>query len=258
VLDNYFTVAQYGQFASTGVEAVARWSFNEPNAFATIIQNGTRWDAAADYWVLVAMRHLLGPRVLAVAGDATATATIVAFAQCTLTGAVRRHDTSSSSSSSSDGDGGDAEFHWRWDLSRVAHPLTGTHPPTAGVAAAQLPPGNGSIVLMIANPNAHAVNVSLAEWVSADLLFGTAPLRTLPRLDWLFSAPGGPEDLGATSPVLNAFDGGGTLLRLADDGTLPPMRGFYVPVSGAAAITLPPRSQLLTVLLEAAAPACMG
>lgn len=249
VLDNYFTVAQYGAFASTGVEAVARWSFNEPNAFATIIQNGSRWDAAADFWILVAMRHLLGPRVLAVAGDAGATATIVAFAQCTLTGATRRRDATTS---------GEDEYQWRWDLSRVAHPLRGKNPLSAGVIAPQLAPGNGSIVLMIANPNAYAVNLSIAEWVSAARPFGAAPVRTVPRLDWVFTAPGGPDDLGATSPVLNAFDGGGTLLRLADDGSLPPMRGFYVSANGATAVALPPRSQLLTVLLEAAAPACIG
>lgn len=250
-LDSFFTLAQFGQYASTGVGIVARWSYNEPNAFATIWQNATRWDVAADFWIMVAMRALLDRGVLAVTSDANATAAIVAYAQCTLAGAVRRGPPSGVSGEIDD------EFHWRWDLSRVVHPLVGTHPPT-NTAAALLPAaaGNGSIVLFAANPRNFAVNLSLTEAVSADT--PSRPLQTTPRLDWVFSSPGGPADLGALSPVLNAFDHGGTLLRLADDGSLPPMRGFYVPAGGAETVSLPPRSLLFSVLLHAEAPACTG
>lgn len=99
---------------------------------------------------------------------------------------------------------------------------------------------------MIANPSLTPTNVTIPG------------MRTTPRLDWAFTAPGGPADLASKAPILNAFDSGGTLLRVAADGSLPPMPGFYVPPSGSETVTLPPRSQLFTVLLEAAAPACGG
>ena len=233
VLNNYFTVAQYGQYAPTGVGFVARWSFNEPNPFATIIQNGTRWDVAADFWLLKTIKALLGPEVLAVTGDEGSG--VAAFAYCLLTGSTRRND-------SMDGSGGE---EWRWDLSQVRHPLAGT-PPRAGVSSSVKVAGNGSVVLVIANPSLSATTVTIPG------------LRTTPRLDWAFTAPGGPADLSSTTPVLNAFDNGGTLLRVSADGSLPPMPGFYVASSASETLTLPPRSQLFSVFLEAAAPACLG
>jgi hypothetical protein len=253
VADGYFTLAQYGQYARTGVGIVARWSFNEPNAFATVVQNGTRWDVAADYWLLVAMKALLGPGVLAVAGDAGSD--IVAYAQCVLMGVTRRQG-SSNSSSSGGTSAADAGGWWRWDLSQVEHPFAGTHPnPSTGAAGmhAQVTAGNGSVVFFYANPSLVRVNVSLTALTSA----GGFPLTATPRIDWVFSSPGGDDDLVALAPVLNAFADGGAVLRIAEDGSLPPMPGFYVGAGGSATLSLPPRSQGFSVLLEAAAPACM-
>ena len=234
VLNNYYTVAQYGQYSRTGVGVVARWSFNEPNPFATIVQNGSRWDVAADFWVLKAIKALLGPEVLGVSGDEGSG--VAAYAYCLVTGATRRG-----------GSGGSEDGAWRWDLSQVRHPQAGTAPRSAGAsAAAPVAAGNGTVVLMIANPSSTPTNVSLPG------------LHTAPRLDWVFTAPGGPADLASTAPVLNAFDRGGTLLRVAEDGSLPPMPGFYVAPGASQTLVLPPRSQTFSVLLEAAAPACGG
>ncbi len=153
------------------------------------------------------------------------------------------------------------------------------HPAAAAAGAATAAAttaANGSVVLMFANPSTHRVNVSIASLLGGGPLAtasgrgfnggdgggddggrGWAFLATTPRVDWVFSAPGGPDDLAAVAPVLNAFDGGGVLLRVAEDGGLPPMRGFYVPADGEEALSLPPRSQGFSVLLEAAAAACM-
>lgn len=234
VLNNYFTVAEYGQYARTGVGLVARWSFNEPNPFATIIQNGTRWDVAADFWLLKTIKALLGPEVLAVAGDEGSG--IAAYAHCLLMGAARRDGHSTTNTHN--------DQAWRWDLSQVQHPSAGLSPLKA--APKTYAGGNGSVVLMAANPSTSPTNVTISG------------LRTTPRIDWVFTAPGGPTDLSATTPVLNAFDRGGTLLTLGADGSLPPMPGFFVAAGASETIMLPPRSQVFSVLLSADAPACGG
>jgi hypothetical protein len=111
-LHNFFTLAELGQYASlpgvpkpttsmgttnasTGgarssgagrragryapVEMVARWAFAEASPFATISKNGTRWDVAADYWLIVMYKRLIGgTRVLAVSGDEAGEALVYA------------------------------------------------------------------------------------------------------------------------------------------------------------------------------------
>ncbi len=251
ILDNFFTIAEFGQYASTGVGIVARWSFNEPNPFATIIQNNTRWEVASDYWILVAMRALLGPNVLEIKSDTNALNSIIAYAQCLLEDTILRDD--------KDNDVVDVinttdKFHWRWDLSRVRHPLFGTHPTHTTSTTSHVivgGNGNGTIVLMIANTQSFSINITLSEIFMNGQ---TKPLQTTPRIDYVFTAPNG--DLGSISPILNEFNNGGIVLRLADDGSLPPMNGFYVPSSGTETIILPSKSQLFSVLLEAKAPAC--
>lgn len=252
ILDNFFTIAEFGQYASTGVGIVARWSFNEPNPFATIIQNDTRWEVASDYWLMVAMRTLLGPNVLEIKSDTNALNSIIAYAQCLLEDTILRDD--------KDNDVVDVinttdKFHWRWDLSRVKHPLFGTHPTHTTSTTSHVivgGNGNGTIVLMIANTQSFSINITLSEMFMND--GQTKPLQTTPRIDYVFTAPNG--DLGSISPILNEFNNGGIVLRLLDDGSLPPMNGFYVPSSGTETIILPSKSQLFSVLLEAKAPAC--
>lgn len=254
VLDNFFTIAEFGQYASTGVGIVARWSFNEPNAFATILQNDTRWEVASDYWIMIAMRMLLGSNVLAVNSDTNALNSIIAYAQCLLEGTTRRDDIFDDGMNTTD------EFQWRWDLSRLRHPLSGIHPThmSSSATSRQFSAGNGTIVIMIANTKSFAINVTLSEMFTngQTTLLQTTLLQTTPRIDYVFTAPNG--DLGSIAPILNEFDNGGTILRLEDDGSLPPMKGFFVPISGTETIHLPSQSQLFSVLLEAKAPACIN
>ena len=39
---------------------VARWAFAEHSPFATIDKNGSRWDVASDYWLIVLYKRLVG------------------------------------------------------------------------------------------------------------------------------------------------------------------------------------------------------
>ena len=50
---------------------------------------------------------------------------------------------------------------------------------------------------------------------------------------------------------------GGSILRVLEDGSLPPLPGRWVPQGGAPELTLPPLSQAFFVLLDAGASACM-
>jgi hypothetical protein len=122
--------------------------------------------------------------------------------------------------------------------------LRSTFDPVSGalVYAACGPARNGSVALSAVNPTLAPVTLTLADAVGA-------PLAPAPRLAYVFTAPGGPGDLASLTPLLN----GGAALRLADDGTPPPIEPVFV---GSGAIVLPPRSQAFFVLLDARAPAC--
>ena len=91
-----------------------------------------------------------------------------------------------------------------------------------------------------------AVNVG-----NATLALVLAGVVTTPRLEWVFTAPGG--NLSALAPLLN---GNQPPLRLAPDGSLPAMPPVEVIAGGAAALTMPPLSQAFFVLLASKAPAC--
>jgi len=104
--------------------------------------------------------------------------------------------------------------------------------------------GNGTVTLSAVNPTLAPVALALADAAGA-------PLAAAPRLEFVFTAPGGPADVGARAPSLN----GGAPLRLADDGAPPRVDPAFVAAGG---IVLPPRSQAFFVLLDAAAPACGG
>lgn len=60
-LHGMYTIAELGQFALTGVGIMARWSFSEYSPFATIHPaSAAPWIVAADYWLLVAHKRLVG------------------------------------------------------------------------------------------------------------------------------------------------------------------------------------------------------
>jgi hypothetical protein len=84
-LHGFFTVAELGQYASLGVGVVARWAMSEPSPFATIGFNASRaaggaWDAAADYFILVAHNRAVGRAALRSTFD-TASGALV-YAAC--------------------------------------------------------------------------------------------------------------------------------------------------------------------------------
>ena len=85
-LNGFFTVAELGQYARTGVSLVARWAFAEPSPFGTLIYNATagQWDAAADFFVLRAHKATVGGRVLELSGDAGSA--VLAYAYCGAAG----------------------------------------------------------------------------------------------------------------------------------------------------------------------------
>jgi hypothetical protein len=101
---------------------------------------------------------------------------------------------------------------------------------------------NGSVTLMVANPSSTVVALSLS-------------LPTRPRLEYVLTAPR--ANLSSHTPVLNGDVA--RPLRLAADGSLPPMPGAYCggETACAEAITLPPRAWAFFVLLGAEYPHCL-
>lgn len=82
-LHGFFTVAELGQYATTGVGVVARWAMSEGSPFATIAYNSTRsdggaWDAAADYFLLHAHKHVTGGAALHTTGGEASDALVYA------------------------------------------------------------------------------------------------------------------------------------------------------------------------------------
>ena len=89
-INGFFTIAELGQYAATGVSFVARWAFAENSPFGTVIYNQTanQWDAAADYFILRAHKAVVGARVLAVSGDAGSDVLVYAYCGQTRNGSV--------------------------------------------------------------------------------------------------------------------------------------------------------------------------
>jgi hypothetical protein len=77
-LHGFFTIAELGQYATTGVGLVARWAFSEQSPFGTIVTNASRpgWDVATDYFTLLTYKWTVGGGVLAVSGDESSNALI--------------------------------------------------------------------------------------------------------------------------------------------------------------------------------------
>ena len=89
-LHGFFTLAELGAYARTGVSLVARWAFAEHSPFALLARNASRggaWDAAADYFVINGYLRTVGAGVLAVTGDEGSDAVLV-FAHCAAAGGV--------------------------------------------------------------------------------------------------------------------------------------------------------------------------
>lgn len=195
-IHSFFTIPELGQYAATGVGMVARWSFSEGSPFGTLVQNGTRWDASSDYFILLAYSETVGTDILAASGDDGSDALV--YAACTAAGA------------------------------------DGVRP-------------SGSVTIYAVNVG--AVPITLAPTSASS---SSSPIPLTPRLEYVFTAPGG--NLSSTTPVLNGNEA--APLRLAEDGTAPPMPGRAVPVGDPATVlTLPPYSAGFFVLLGAGAAA---
>jgi hypothetical protein len=189
-LHGFYSIPEWGQYAQTGVSFVARWAFSESSPFALIVQNGSRFDVAHDYWLLLLHKQLAGSAVLNSTG--TESSDVLAYAYCSRSVA------------------------------------------------------NGTVVVVAVNPSSVPVTLSFSA-------MGTlASIPAVPRWEYVFTAPGG--DLGSTTPVLNGNEG--EPLRVGEDGSLPPLPGAYVDVSGPATVTMPPLSQAFYVLLGASSVAC--
>lgn len=113
----------------------------------------------------------------------------------------------------------------------------------AHCAAAHTFADNGTVTLLVANPSASPVSLGL-------------PMPTLPRLEYVLTAPSG--NMSSHHPVLNGRTQ--VPLRLAADGSLPPMEPVFcssaaatsTPASGCGeVIQLQARSQAFVVLLAA-------
>ena len=122
-------------------------------------------------------------------------------------------------------------------------------------AAQEAENNNGTVTIFAANPSSQAATLTLAG------------LATLPRYEFVLTAPGG--NLSSQTPVLN-----GNVahpLALSADGDMPPILGAFCASSRASAagkggrsagrmcgesLVLPPRSQAFFVLLGARAAAC--
>ena len=227
-LHGFFTLPQLAQYAAAGVDVVARWALALNGGFATIDYAQGRFDVASDYWLLVAHKRLVAPGVLAVTVESLAgeAPPALVYASCALVPpSVTQRRTPSGNA---------------WDLADAPHPLAGWRGRNVNAAAvATVAPGDGSIVIIAVNPSLTQVSIALTN------------VQTTPRVEWTFTAPGG--NVSATAPLLND---NAVPLRIAEDGSLPPLPGAAVPADGSPLITLPPRSQAFVVLTNAGAAAC--
>jgi len=192
VRNGFWYLASLGQYASTGVAFHARWSYiggNFPNPFALITPNGSRWDVAADYWIMALHKRTVGGGVLAVVNSNPADTDALVYAHC-----------------------------------------------AAGAA-------NGSITLLVVNPQPTPVTIALTGIASA-----------VPRNEWVLTAPGG--NLNATTPCLNNC-AAGPPLRVGEDGSLPPLPAAYVATGPSNSLVVPAWSQSFLQLLAAGAGACV-
>lgn len=197
-IHGFFTIPELGQYANTGVGMVGRWSFSEQSPFGLIIQNGTRWDVASDYFVLYGYKQTIGSGaeggILTVAGDVN-TSDVLVYAHC-------------------------------------APSSTNSGQP-------------GAVTVMAVNPTESAITLTLTDSATGQ------PITTLPRLEYVLTAPNG--NLSSTTPILNG--NAAAPLRINDDGSMPPFQPNAV-TSGASVLTLPPQSQAYFVLTAAGAAAC--
>lgn len=91
VWNGFWYLASLGQYASTGVQFHARWSYiggRNPNPFALVSPNGSRWDVAADYWIMALHKRTVGAGVLAAVNTAPADTDALVYAHCSAGGAA--------------------------------------------------------------------------------------------------------------------------------------------------------------------------
>ena len=196
-LHGFFSLPQWGQYAATGVEVVARWALALGGSFATLDFDTThdRWDVAADFWLIVAHKRLLGGAVLDVAGDDVLGSDALVYATCARRG---------------------ASFA---DLAT---------PPQGGGGS------NGSVTVMAVNPSLDAIELTLnvpaaPRW---EYVF-TAPGGNLSALTSVLN--GGPplriNADGSLPPLPGRFVGASDIN--ARGITLPPQSQVFVVLLGA-------------------------
>ena len=239
--NGFFTLAQYGHYASAAIPLVARFDFCcDPSVQSTLVAisrattaergRATTISVVPDYWIMLARKRLMGDATLSVtstSGGESDSSTLV-FASCTLVAGAGAST----------------------NLRDIVHPALGnnlsvlTRPFLSGTTA------NGSVTLSAVNVGDTTTVLALHNTQVLESKDGVA-LRTTPRLEWIFTA----ASSVSTAPFLN---GDTEMLEIQLDGSLPSMPGHFVPVGGEPGITLPPRSQAFVVLLAAHAPACGG
>ena len=228
-LHTLFTVAELGQYATTGVGMVARWSLMEESPFGMIRRH---WEPDTD-------------AVNAADTDADADAATRADAQRGVSGGHSYYEVA-------------ADY---WLI--LAHKATVGTVSLGVVTASDSPalvyaycgkegedPGKGriggSLVIAAANPSSTEVVLLLN-------LEGTPkPSAELSRIEYVFTAPNG--NLSSVAPLLN----GHAILTIDANGDLPAaFAGHVVPAGTNSSIRLPPRSAGYYKLLDAGVPACI-
>lgn len=226
-MHGFFTLSELGTYAKLGVPVVARWAFALGGSFGLLSYAPSpidRFDVAADFWVILAQKRLMGEGVLSVSGDDVADSNVLAFAQCTSLSALENE---------------------HYDISRMRKAGSGLRVREL-LSIKSTGNVNGSITIMAVNVGTEPSSLSL---LAAGV--GAGNIATTPRLEYIFTAQDG--DIGSLSSLLNDDT---TPLRVLPDGSLPSLTARYVDVGGAADLTLPPLSQAFFVLLNAGASAC--
>ena len=232
-MHGFFTLAELGTYAKLEIPIVARWAFALGGSFGLISYSPypiDRFDVAADYWILLAQKRLMGNVVLNVTGDDITNSNVLSFAQCTALSALSgKHDI--------------AHMRHIDSGSSVYELLKKDHHHRSNIGNNN---NNGSITFMTINVGLLSESLSIVDINGQKIL-------TTPRLEYIFTAPNG--NISSLTSILNNAT---TPLRILSDGSLPSLAANYVDENGSIDLILPPQSQGFFVFLNSKASACVG